>query len=462
MRWRAAILVVIICLGGAGPGAAADRPLTLGEAMLLALKHNPGLKAAGMTVETAEAELAKARARFLPKVNFGETYNFSDNPTQVFMNKLNQRVFSQQDFALHNLNYPKAFGNFRTGLTMSQPLFQAGEAYLGYKQAKLSREMAGALVLSARQQLLFQVTQAYFALQLAQENLAVVEKAQGTAKEHLKIAESRFHAGEVVRADVLSAQVHLAKITQERMTAASQAQIARSALSTAVGLPDAGSRTLAPPPKEPAALPKELAEMQRTAQEKRPDLKRLALAARLAQEEVTKSRLNYLPRVHVLAEYDVDQRRLFGTSADSYTVMALLNFNLFNGLADLAKIRESRAQEAQARDLKQELEDRIRHQVTESILNLQTAHERLQVARAALAQAREGLRLIRLRYETGLTILLDLLTAEDALKSAELSQVGALFDTHLAQAGLELALGTISGPAAETGPTTKQGSLPTP
>ncbi len=66
-----------------------------------------------------------------------------------------------------------------------------------------------------------------------------------------------------------------------------------------------------------------------------------------------------------------------------------------------------------------------------------------------MAQAREGLRLIRLRYQSGLTILVDLLSAEDATKNAELSQVGALFDTYLAQAGLDLALGTISGPVAE-------------
>ena len=74
----------------------------------------------------------------------------------------------------------------------------------------------------------------------------------------------------------------------------------------------------------------------------------------------------------------MDQRRLFGSSADSYTVMALLNFNLFNGLADLAKVRETRAKETQARDLKRDLEDRVRHQVTEAILNLKTAHECLQ------------------------------------------------------------------------------------
>ncbi|HZK13813.1 MAG TPA: hypothetical protein VFC55_04795, partial [Desulfobaccales bacterium] len=32
----------------------------------------------------------------LPTVNFNETYSFSDSPTQVFMSKLNQRVFTGQ------------------------------------------------------------------------------------------------------------------------------------------------------------------------------------------------------------------------------------------------------------------------------------------------------------------------------------------------------------------------------
>jgi outer membrane protein len=448
---RRGFILIWLCFGWGLTALAASPPLTLGEAMLLALKHNPALKAAGMTVETAEADLAKARARFLPTVNFNETYNYSDNPTQVFMNKLNQRVFTNQDFLLNNLNNPNAFGNFRTGLVMRQPLFQAGEAYLGYKQARLGREMAAAYVLSSRQQLLFQVTQAYFGLQLAQEKLAVVQQARHTAAEHLKIARTRFKAGTVVRSDVLSAEVHLARLTQEEMTAASQVKIARSALSTVVGLAEAGERPLSPAPREPAPLPPRLDDLRQTAQEKRPDLKQLELAARVAQQEASKARLNYLPRLHVVAEYDVDQRRLFGSSADSYTVMALLNFNLFNGLADLARVKETRAKEIRARDLKRDLEDRVRHQVTEAILNLKTAHQRLQVAKAAVAQARESLRLIRLRYESGLTILVDLLNAEDATKNAELSQVAALFDTYLAQAGLDLALGTISGPVAEGG-----------
>jgi outer membrane protein len=448
MRWGA-IIILLGCLGWGGVALAAAPPLTLGEAMLLALQHNPALKAACMTMETAEADFAKARARFLPKVNFNETFNYSNNPTQVFMNKLNQRVFTEKDFLINSLNYPNAFGNFRTGLVMDQPLFQAGQAVLGYKQARLGREMAAAYILSARQHLMFQVTKAYFGLQLAQANLVVVRQARQTAEKSLHIAQTRFKAGNVIYADVLSAKVYLAKITQEEMTAASQVKIARSALGTVVGQPEVGQRPLSPAPKEPAPLPARLDDLSQTARKKRPDLQRLALAARVAQQEYSKAKFNYLPRLHVRAEYDVDQRRLFGPSGDSYTVMALLNFNLFNGLADLAKVRETRAKEVQARDLKRDLEDRVRHQVTEAISNLKTAHERLKVAETAVAQAKEGLRLIRLRYQSGLTILVDLLNGEDALKNAELSRVAALFDTYLTQAGLELALGTISGPVAE-------------
>lgn len=95
------VLLAAIFFGLGGPALAAGPPLTLGEAMLLALKENPGLKAAGLTVETAEAEMARARARFLPQLNFGETYNFSDNPSQVFMSK-----FPRPGFSILSANQP--------------------------------------------------------------------------------------------------------------------------------------------------------------------------------------------------------------------------------------------------------------------------------------------------------------------------------------------------------------------
>jgi outer membrane protein len=423
-------------------------PLTLAEAVLLALKENPGLKAAGLALPAAEAEVARSRARFLPQVNLLESFNYSDNPSQVFMNKLNQRRFTAQDFFLDNLNNPSAYGNFRTGVAVTQPVFQGGEAYLGWQQARLKKEQAQAQVLAARQKLIHRVTQAYFARQLAEARLGVIREAKNTATANRRLIQSLHEAGAVVRADLLAADVHLARLTQEEIQAAGQVEVAKSALASAVGLPDIALRPLSPAPKDPAPLPGNLEDLKKVAEEKRPDLKSLSLAAQVAKKELTKAQLNYLPRLRVNAEYDLDQRHLFGRGADSYTVMAVLHLNLFNGLADLARARQARALAAQAQEYEREMLDAIRHQVTESALNLKTAHARLQVARAAVAQAREGLRLIRLRYEEGLTLLVDLLTAQDALKEAELNYLAALFDTHLAQAGLELALGTLTGPEA--------------
>jgi outer membrane protein len=443
-------ILISVALAAAALGENAS-PLTLGEAVFLALKENPGLKAAGQSVPAAEAQIAMARARFLPQVGLAQSFNNSDNPTQVFMSKLNQRVFTEQDFLLNNLNNPGPYSDWRTGLVAKQPVFQAGEAYLGYQQARLKRDIATSQVLAARQKLIYQVTQAYFGRQLSEARLKVVREARKTAAANRKIVLSRFEAGSVVRADLLSADVHLARLTQEELTAAGEVEIARSALATAVGAPEVGSRTLAPAPKEPAPLPGNLDELKQMAEQKRPDLKRLALAARVAQQEQTKARLNFLPRLNVMAQYDIDQKYLFGNSADSYTVMAVMHLNLFNGLARLARTREATAQAAQAREQEREFLDLIRHQVTEAVQHLKTAHARLEVGKAAMDQAREGLRLIRLRYEGGLTIMVDLLTAEDAKKEADLNYLSALFDTHLAQAGLELALGTISGPVGGNG-----------
>uniref|UniRef100_A0A7C3ZAB7 TolC family protein n=1 Tax=Desulfobacca acetoxidans TaxID=60893 RepID=A0A7C3ZAB7_9BACT len=442
--WLAAIFLAV---PWASPALGAAAPLTLGEAVLLALKENPGLKAEGLNVPAAEAEVAMARARFLPQIGFFQSFNNSDNPAQVFTSKLNQRRFTAQDFLLDNLNFPGSYSNFRTGLVAKQPVFQAGEAYLGYQQARLKREIAAVQVLAHRQKLIYQVTQAYFGRQLSEARLLVVQEARKTAALNRNLVQEKFNAGSVVRADLLAAEVHLARVSQEELTAAGQVEIARSALATAVGVPEVGSRPLAPAPREPAPLPGNLDDLKKEAGDKRPDLKRLALAARVAQQESAKARLNYLPRLDVVAEYDVDQKYLFGSSGDSYTVMAVMHLNLFNGLARLARIREARAQEAQTREQERELLDLVRHQVTEAAQHLKTAHARLAVGKAAVDRARESLRLIRLRYEEGLTILVDLLTAEDARKEAELNYLTALFDTHLAQAELNLALGTLAGPS---------------
>jgi outer membrane protein len=172
----------------------------------------------------------------------------------VFTNKLNQRRFTARGLSPGQPQQSSPLQQF-PHRPDGQPTPLSGRGGLsGYRQARLGREAAASQVLAQRQKLIYRVTQAYFGRQLAEARLQVTQEARKTAAANRSLVQARFDTGAVVRADVLSADVHLARLTQEELAAAGQVEIARSALATAVGAPEVGSRSLAPAPREAAPL----------------------------------------------------------------------------------------------------------------------------------------------------------------------------------------------------------------
>src|SRR5512146_2181603 len=137
-RW-AAIAVVLAgpLLGGRSDAEDAPATLTLPQAIEIALERSPLLKAGRHEVEAAGAGVDRARAGFLPKVDVSEGFARSDNPVFAFSSKLNQGRFTASDFAIATLNHPDPINNFRTAITLSQPLFAGGKTVFAYDQAKL-------------------------------------------------------------------------------------------------------------------------------------------------------------------------------------------------------------------------------------------------------------------------------------------------------------------------------------
>ena len=91
--------VALSRVGRNRPGRASSPDPERGHAPGPEVQSGPGGRVGLAGVETAEADLARARVRFLPTVNFNETYNFSDSPSQVFMSKLNQLVSPARIFS---------------------------------------------------------------------------------------------------------------------------------------------------------------------------------------------------------------------------------------------------------------------------------------------------------------------------------------------------------------------------
>lgn len=422
--------------------SAKTTPLSLEEAIHLALSKSPIISAVNSQLDVSGARVTQARSGLLPQLNFSESFTRTDSPTGVFSAKLNQGVFSQQDFDVNALNNPDVRNNFATNFSVTLPVFESGQNWIGLSQAKLDLEATHMAVSRTRQQVIAETVIAYTAVLLASENARVVEQALTTARAHLHLVRSRVQSGLVVRSDLLRAEVRVAELEQERLQSQSELEIARATLNATIGLEIAKVFRLTNPLERGGRIQDSLADWTAEAMKNRPDLAQMKYQQMVAEKEVTKAKAAHLPSIHLLGNYQINTED-FSETANNYTVGATLTLNLYSGNNLRSKVHEARAKLSQLRALRQRLELAIAVEIKQAFLQAQSSWNRIGVAQGAVTQAEEGLRIVRNRYENGLYTIVNLLDAEMAFQQARYNHVRALHDYKVSGVQLALAAGTL-------------------
>jgi TolC family type I secretion outer membrane protein len=418
--------------------------LSLAQAVEIALRENPALSAARSQVEIAEQRVVQGRAGLLPRLSVSEGFQRSNNPPQVFSTKLNQENFTPQDFAIDRLNQPNAINDFATNFAATWPLFDGGQSWYGWQQAKMGREAAARALERSRQEVIARTTDAYAGVLLARESLAVVESAMAAAGAHLSAAETRYGSGLTVKSDQLQAQVRLADLEQQKLLAQSQVEVARSSLNAAMGIPDPVRFELSDRLQAESVPVDPLEAWLATARERRLELQELDLREAMAREEIEKARAGHLPNLDLVGNYQIHTEDFDG-SADNYSVGAVLSLNLFSGLAPSAKVSEAWASRRQIQALHRQMESQVFLEVRQAYTQTASAAQRIGVADQAVRQAEEALRIVADRYNGGLLTIVDLLTAEAALQQARTAHARARHDAAVGQTHLRLAAGVLEG-----------------
>ena len=427
----------------AGTESGPPTELALADAIKVALEKHPALRAAGYQTAAAAAAVDQALAGFLPRVDFSEGITRSDNPVFVFGQLLNQGRFTAADFALDRLNHPDPISNWRTNIGGIVPLFEGGRTVLGYQQAELGREAAERGRARAEHEVIFGAVRAYYGILLAQEALATVGASVRTAEANLAAAEARTDAGVAVASDVLASRVRLARLKEEAIAAANQVRLARAGLNDAMGVAlDRPFKITGQLDLVPLRYDR-LEGLQDLARENRPDYRQVVLEEQRLQKEVLRAKGALLPTVSLLGNYEINNHRFSSEGQDSWAVGVILNVNLFNGGADRARIVEAQANYQRAVAQRERLGSAIGLEVHDAFLALQTARERVVVAKDAVGQAEESLRIVQDRYDTGLTTIVELLDNETALTAARTNLTRTLYDATVGQTRLDLSLGTL-------------------
>ena len=117
-------LVLVLWLSAAP--AVAQEVLTLEGAIHEAVAHNASLRAARAGAAEASEHVGEARAGWLPRLSFAETWQRGDQPVFVFSSLLASRQFTAANFAIDALNHPESTGFFRSSIGAEQLIFYGG------------------------------------------------------------------------------------------------------------------------------------------------------------------------------------------------------------------------------------------------------------------------------------------------------------------------------------------------
>ncbi|MGB2602041.1 MAG: TolC family protein [Candidatus Sulfotelmatobacter sp.] len=424
---------------------AQPRSLTLQHAVTIALEKNPLRKAAIAETKAASAAIREARSFLMPHLGFSETATRGDDPVYVFGSELRQQRFTTADFALNKLNTPLPFGNFATRFGGTWNLFDSFATWHEVNQAKQMNEAAGHQLDRTDQEIVFRVVSSYYDVLLAARELEVAERSSKTAHSIMERSQARFDSGLTVESDLLTAKVRMAARQQEAIRARNTLEVARAQLNTAMGVPLDSSFQITEALAERTLPAPVLGEVEKQALANRPDLKRIVSEEAAQRQGVSIAKSSFGPRVNAFAGWEMDNPTFAaGGGGDNWLGGIEVQFDIFQGGAKRAELSRQRALEEKVVAMKQAASDAVRLEVRRAYYETDANRQQIEVARAAIAQAQESLRINQDRYDSGLTTITDLLGAEDAARRSQTDYWEAVYHFQTSYANLELASGNLN------------------
>jgi len=441
---RLSALLLGALLTAVSIAAAAQTKLTLEQAVAVALEKNPVRKAAVFEQRAAFAGFKLSRAPLLPRIAFSETYQDGNDPVYVFGAKLRQQRFASADFALNQLNAPTPFSNYVTRFSGQWQLFDSGANWARITQARQASELAKRHLDRTDQELVLRVVDAYTSVLLAKRQLEVAQDAVKSSQSVLDRARANVEAGMSVESDLLSAQVNHATRQQELIRAQNNVSIAAARLNHELGVAADANYELSEVLADRVFPAEPLEQLEARSLDRRPDLRGLALQQSIQQNSVKIAKAAFGPTVNAAGNWEADNPRFGGGGGNDWMFGLEVRLELFDGGARVAQLQRERALKQKVDALRESAASGVRLEVRKAYFDYDAARRQFEVARTAVAQADESLRIGHDRYDAGLNTITDLLRMEEADVRAKTDYWQAVYRVQSSYANLELATGTLN------------------
>ncbi|MBA5689193.1 TolC family protein [Rugamonas apoptosis] len=406
---------------------------TLAQAWASAQQVDHTVAAASARESAARDGLAAAEARRLPNVSLTAGYTrLQSEPTAAITIP-----------ALHLNGLPFAQDEaYSAAVSFSAPLFTAGRISHGIAAAGAVTDAARAASALSKQELKLAVAEAYVTVLRAQRLNGVAATHVTAIARHADDVEQLYKQGYAAKHDVLASQVALADARQQALQAANGVALASAAYNRLLGRAQDAPADLAElnDGEEPSAS--QLAGLIAAGRAQRNELSQLGAQETALRRQSDSVAAQRAPQVGLNGGWGKLQNRYL-VEDKGWWIGVALKWELFDG-GQIKRESSQLASNARAvAELRADAADKIELQVRQAWLRWQEAAARIDVARAALAQADETLDLSRERYRAGLAPNSEVLDAETRRAGAYANRDNAWYDRALARLRLQYASGSL-------------------
>lgn len=437
-------------------------PLAKATAQLVseALQANQGLLAERAVVARRLAELDRARARYLPSLDFQARYTRADGGRTIEfpLGDLLNPVYAALDAQLVAQGRPPQFPrvanqqfNFvrtrdqETTLSLTQPLY---DARLGAGRDAADAELlaAQAATRAYEQRLARDMKQAYFQWLRARAGVVVVSETRELAAENLRINDSLFRAGKVTEDRVFRARADLLEVEQQLLGLNNAAGQLQAYVNTLRGQPGTNALPEAIPVPEDLALAEKrelgTGALQEVALNSRAELKQLDAAMAGARASGRAAAAAFKPQVGLQVTSGI-QGTSYGFSADERFVLAsvVVKFNLFSGGGDRAAAAAASARLDEARARREDAAFQVRMEVQQAVEDFLVQRAALRTAEERVAAAQGAFRIVARKRDLGSANQAEFIDARRTLTEARLNIDNTRLAALAALTQLDYALG---------------------
>jgi len=447
-----------------------SRPVTLSQAIQIALANNTQIKRSLLTLKDADQQVRIAWSEVMPEITGSATYTRN---LEIPVNFVPAQFFDPN--APADELVPLQFGtdnNWNGGFSVNQTLFR-GEAIVGITSSQLFKSAQAENLRATTQQIVTDTRIAYYNVLVAEEQLRLQQATVDRLRENLRENRSRQKAGLIDEYAVLQVEVQLSNQEPQLTQAKYAVEQAYRELNLTLGLPievslavqgdlntfqigvegtaEEANRNIKEVDSMTPYSFDEQKELMNVAADYRGDIRVLNKQEDLKEREIKAIQSRFLPTLS--ANYNLNWSAaqagnpvFFGseeTRARSQTVGVTLSLPLFQGFERSANLQIAKIEQKDI-SLQQEFALRsAKNEIQSAREDLNQAIETAPAREKALKQAREGYNRAKARLSNGIGSQIDVTEAEFQLRQAEVNYAQMVYNYLSAKARYDLAVGMV-------------------